>query len=169
MGIRTKNTQTYKIMHTARWLEVLQKFEILGFTEWTNNGNNLKFKATDESLPLVLQQISGRKISLPSIKKNMTLYGFKIVSRSHLEFHNPRYTQNLKDIEGLTRAVQLKNKMDNDKKKLKKKVNIEKDGDQKKQQHLVTNKTTINGTSQADTSELLHRILLSSLSKNLVK
>ena len=109
-------------MHTAKWLEVLQNFENLGCTEWTNNGKHLKFKATDENLPILLQQISGRKISLPSIKKNMTLYGFKIVSRSHLEFHNPRYTQEFKDIEGLTRDVQLKNKMDNDKKKLKKVV-----------------------------------------------
>jgi hypothetical protein len=57
---------------------------------------------------------------LPSIKKNMTLYGFKITSRSHLEFHNPRYTREYKDIEGLTRDVQMKNKKDNDRKKIKK-------------------------------------------------
>lgn len=107
-------------MHTAKWLDVLQKFEDDGWTSWTKDGNNLKFNVTDDYLPLLLQRISGRKISLPSIKKNMTLYGFKISNRSRLEFHNSKYTKHGKDIEGLTLAVQIKNKQDNDRKKMKK-------------------------------------------------
>lgn len=115
-------------MHTAKWLEVLQRFEDSGLMSWSKNGQNFKFNATDDTLPVLLQHISGRKISLPSIKKNMTLYGFKISNRSRLEFHNPSYTEHSKDVEGLTRAVQLKNKQDNDRKKTKKNEKMKKNG-----------------------------------------
>ena len=118
---------------------------------WSKNGQNFKFKATDNTLPVLLQHISGRKISLPSIKKNMTLYGFKISNRSRLEFHNPRYTEHSKDVEGLTRAVQLKNKQDNDRKKMKKNGQMKKSEKMKK----IENSSGIIGP------ELLNQVLSS--------
>lgn len=105
-------------MHHMKWLTILQRFEDMNAISWINGGTTLKFNIEPDKLPLLLEKVSGRKISLPSIKKNMTLYGFRIVNRSNLEFHNPRYTRWNKRVDELTAEVQAKNKVDNDKKKM---------------------------------------------------
>lgn len=102
------------------FLDTLQKLQDCGIWNWDVTGEILEFKSEDAVIE-TLHKLRSRKITKPSFKRNMTMFGFNIVERGKLNYQNKDYTRanRAQNIPMIQARVRAKNKVDNDNKKRK--------------------------------------------------